>query len=114
MLALCLMFLVIGRGLAYSHTLSSQGTYRLEMINARFRNGRLSYLIDKRPVMKGSGHSILVSYGQTLSRKALSIRDDKCPRLSSLIHNALRKRVWPRETNSIYGLHGNAKLTFNA
>ena len=38
----------------------------------------------------------LVSRGQTLLRRALSIRDDK--RLSSLIDNALRKRVWPRET----------------
>ena len=33
----------------------------------------------------------LVSRGQTLSRRALSIR-------SSLIDNALRERVWPRET----------------
>ena len=41
-----------------SQTLSSQDAYRLEMIS-----GRLSSLIDKRPVTKGSGYARLRSDG---------------------------------------------------
>ena len=45
--------------------------------------------------------------GQTLLRKALWIRDDKRPRLSSLIDNALRERVWPCDSGSRLSVTSN-------
>ena len=45
-----------GRLRQTSHTLSSCGAYRLEMISARSKAGLLP-LINKRPVTKGSGYA---------------------------------------------------------
>ena len=58
------------------------------------------------PTQKQKEKSVwyVVSHGQALLRRALSIRDDKRP---SLIDNALRKRVWPRETMWYGGVRGN-------